>query len=148
MATQATTAARITLPCPHCGTWNRIRADRAADGPKCGACSARIVLDHPILLNDDTFDRVIDQTDVPVFVDFYADWCGPCQMMAPSVATLAAESAGRAVVAKLDTDRSQRVAGRFQIRGIPTSIVFRNGREATRQSGAVPLNTLRAMLRP
>ncbi len=81
-------------------------------------------------------------------MDFYADWCGPCQMMAPSVATLAAESAGRAVVAKLDTDRSQRVAGRFQIRGIPTSIVFRNGREATRQSGAVPLNTLRAMLRP
>ena len=146
MATSASTTARITIPCPHCGTWNRVRADRAQDGPKCGSCAAPIALDHPILLTDATFDRVIGETDVPVFVDFYADWCGPCRMMAPAVEALAKESVGRALVAKLDTDASQRVAGRFQIRGIPTSIVFRHGREVRRQSGAAPLNALRALL--
>ena len=147
MATQSAAAARITLRCGQCGTWNRIRADRAEAGPKCGACKAPIALDHPILLDDDSFDRVVRETDLPVFVDFYADWCGPCHMMAPSVDALARESVGRALVAKLDTDRAQRTAQRFQIRGIPTSIVFRGGREAKRQTGAVPLPALRDMLR-
>ena len=86
------------------------------------------------------------ETEVPILVDFYADWCGPCKMMAPAVETLARESVGRALVAKLDTDAAQRTASRFQIRGIPTSIVFKNGREMKRQTGAVPLATLRAML--
>ncbi|MEP6732573.1 MAG: thioredoxin [bacterium] len=97
-------------------------------------------------LDDDTFDRVINETEIPVLVDFYADWCGPCKMMAPAVETLARETVGRALVAKLDTDNAQRTASRFQIRGIPTSIVFRNGREVKRQTGAVPLATLRGML--
>lgn len=97
-------------------------------------------------LDDTTFDRVLAETDVPVFVDFYADWCGPCKMMAPSVETLARETVGRALIAKLDTDASQRSAGRFQIRGIPTSIVFLRGVEVARQTGAVPLAALRAMI--
>jgi thioredoxin 2 len=98
------------------------------------------------MLDDASFDRVIAETEVPVLVDFYADWCGPCKMMAPAVATLARETVGRALVAKLDTDRAQHSASRFQIRGIPTSIVFVGGKEVKRQTGAVPLATLRAML--
>jgi thioredoxin 2 len=141
------TTRRITLRCPKCAKWNRLDADRAASGPKCGVCGTPFALDHPVRLDDETFDRVIAETDVPVLVDFYADWCGPCKMMAPSVDTLARSSVGRALVAKLDTDASQRTASRFQIRSIPTTIVFRGGKEAARQTGAVPLGTLQAMLR-
>jgi len=144
--TQTTNAPRLTLRCEHCGKWNRIRADKAADGPKCGACGTPMAVDHPVLLDDESFDRVITETEVPVLVDFYADWCGPCKMMAPSVETLARETVGRALVAKLDTEQAQRTAARFQIRGIPTSIVFNSGREIKRQTGAVPLATLRGML--
>ena len=146
MSTETANARKVTIPCPSCGKWNRIRADKATDGPKCGACGAAIALDRPLPLDDSSFDRVIAESEVPVLVDFYADWCGPCKMMAPAVETLARESAGKAIVAKLDTDRAQRSAGRFQIRGIPTSIVFVGGREVKRQTGAVPLATLRAML--
>ena len=96
--------------------------------------------------DDESFDRVVAGTDIPVLVDFYADWCGPCKVMAPAVDTLARESIGRALIAKLDTDRAQRTAAKFQIRGIPTSIVFLQGREVTRQTGAVSLSALRAML--
>ena len=102
--------------------------------------------DLPVHLTDATFQRVIGGTDVPVLVDFYADWCGPCKMMAPSVDRLARETVGSALIAKLDTDASPRTAQQFQIRGIPTSIVFRGGREAARQTGAVPFETLRGML--
>jgi len=144
--TQTTNAPRLTLRCGKCGKWNRIRADKAADGPKCGACGTPMAVDHPVLLDDESFDRVIMETEVPVLVDFYADWCGPCKMMAPSVETLARETVGRALVAKLDTEQAQRTAARFQIRGIPTSIVFNGGREVKRQTGAVPLATLRGML--
>ncbi len=146
MSTETAIDRKLTIPCPSCGKWNRIRADKATDGPKCGACGAAIILDRPLMLDDSTFDRVIAESELPVLVDFYADWCGPCKMMAPSVEALARETAGRALVAKLDTDHAQRSAGRFQIRGIPTSIVFVGGREVKRQTGAVPLATLRAML--
>ncbi|CAN5465375.1 thioredoxin TrxC [soil metagenome] len=146
MSTESASVRKLTIPCPTCGKWNRIRADRIADGPKCGSCGTAIALDRPLMLDDTSFDRVIAESDIPVLVDFYADWCGPCKMMAPSVETLARESSGRALVAKLDTDRAQRSAGRFQIRGIPTSIVFKGGREVKRQTGAVPLATLREML--
>ncbi|HET7187390.1 MAG TPA: thioredoxin [Gemmatimonadaceae bacterium] len=137
---------KITIRCASCAKWNRIDARRAGDGPKCGNCGTPIALDHPVLLDDDSFDRVLAGTDVPVLVDFYADWCGPCKMMAPAVEELARRTIGRAVIAKLDTDASQRTAGRFQIRGIPTSIVFRGGREVKRQAGAVPLAVLEGML--
>ncbi|MEO8337753.1 MAG: thioredoxin [bacterium] len=143
---KTTRSPQLTLHCPTCGKWNRILADKAGNGPKCGSCGTALALDHPVKLDDSTFDRVIAETEVPILVDFYADWCGPCKMMAPSVDTLARETVGRALVAKLDTDAAQRTASRFQIRGIPTSIVFKNGREVKRQTGAVPLATLRGML--
>jgi thioredoxin 2 len=140
-----TATQKITLRCASCATWNRIDARRAADRPKCGSCGTPLALDRPLLLDDDTFDRVIGGTGLPVLVDFYADWCGPCKMMAPAVDALARETVGRAVIAKVDTDASQ-VGIRFQVRGIPTTIVFRGGREAGRQVGAVPISTLRSML--
>ena len=137
----------VTLPCGTCGRWNRIAARRMTDGPKCGVCGAPLHLDHPVLLTDATFDRVIRETTLPILVDFYADWCGPCRMMAPAVDELARTSTGRALVAKLDTDASQKVSARYQIRGIPTVIVFRNGREERRQSGVMSAAALREMVR-
>jgi thioredoxin 2 len=146
VTTQATETRKLTVPCPSCGRLNRIDATRASDGPKCGACGKPMALDHPVHLDEATFDRVIGGTDVPVLVDFYADWCGPCRMMAPSVDRLARETRGTALVAKLDTDAAPRLSQRFQIRGIPTCIVFRHGREAVRQTGAVGYETLRGMV--
>ena len=139
-------APHVTLPCAACGRWNRISARRMTDGPKCGVCAAPLRLEHPILLTDATFDRVIAETTLPVLVDFYADWCGPCRMMAPAIDEMARSSTGRALIAKLDTDASQRVSARFQIRGIPTVIVFRNGREARRESGVMSVAALRGMV--
>jgi thioredoxin 2 len=139
-------AASVTLPCPSCRRWNRIDAGRAGAGPKCGACGAALALDGPLHLDDATFERVIAGSTIPVLVDFYADWCGPCKMMAPAIDQLAREVAGSALVAKLDTEAAPRTAARFAIRGIPTVIVFRGGAEARRQSGAMPLGALRSML--
>jgi thioredoxin 2 len=137
---------RITLRCQFCQSWNRVRAGKVVDKPKCGQCARPMLLERPLKLDDDTFARTIAETDLPVLVDFYADWCGPCKVMAPFVDQLAAGYAGRALVAKLDTDAAQRTAAGFDIRGIPTSIVFVKGKEVARQTGAVPLAELKALL--
>ena len=144
--TEPETARRITLRCQFCETWNRVDAARASERPKCGKCARPLLLDRPIVLNDDTFTRTVEGTSLPVLVDFYADWCGPCKMMAPAVDALAAQQQGRALVAKLDTERAQATARAFGIRGIPTVIVFRGGREVARRSGALPPAELAAML--
>ena len=138
--------AHLTLRCQFCDTWNRVDAERAADRPKCGSCSRFLLLDRPYPLFADSFARTIAEAEVPVFVDFYADWCGPCRMMAPAVDELALRNVGKALVAKLDTDRAQEISQSFGIRGIPTSIVFKDGQEVTRQSGALPLPMLQEML--
>src|SRR4051794_25522744 len=145
-AAPATPAARVTVRCPFCQTWNRIDASRASDRPKCGKCAKPILLDRPIALDDETFARTIEGSALPVLVDFYADWCGPCKMMAPHVDELARDHLGQAIVAKVDTDRHQRTAGGFAIRGIPTSILFHRGKEVARQVGAVPKAGLEALL--
>ena len=137
---------KLTVRCLFCNTWNRIEASKVADGPKCGKCAKPILLERPIPLNDETFARTISESDVPVAVDFYADWCGPCRMMAPAVDALAAHLQGRALVAKLNTDHSSRTASSFNIRGIPTTIVFKGGKEVARQSGAMPLEGLKQLM--
>jgi thioredoxin 2 len=139
---------RLTLRCQFCETWNRVDAAKAENRPKCGKCGRPILLDRPFPLTDETFRRTIESAELPVLVDFYADWCGPCKMMAPDVDALAREQQGKALIAKLDTDRNQQTAGAFQIRGIPTVIVFRDGKEVERQSGAVKKAVLEAMLAP
>ncbi len=142
----APAAKHLTLSCQFCHTWNRIDAARAADRPKCGKCGKPMLLDHPVALDDDTFARTIADAEVPVLVDFYADWCGPCKMMAPFVDAVARQYVGKALVAKLDTDRAQRTAGGFGIRGIPTTIVFKGGKEVDRRVGAIQQRDLEAML--
>ena len=137
---------RLTLRCQFCETWNRIDAARAVDKPKCGSCGKPMLLDRPVKLDDDTFQRTISESQVPVLVDFYADWCGPCKMMAPFVDELAAKYIGKALVVKLDTDRAQRAAAPFGIRGIPTTIVFKDGKAAVQKAGAMPLPALEELL--
>jgi thioredoxin len=104
------------------------------------------LLDRPWILHADSFQRTLDDSELPVLVDFYADWCGPCKVMAPAVDELAAKYQGRALIAKLNTDHAQEISQSFGIRGIPTTIVFEKGRELRRQSGAMPLSALEAML--
>lgn len=137
---------KATIRCPFCQSWNRVDLARAADRPRCGNCARPILLDRPIPLDDETFARTIEASGVPVLVDFYADWCGPCKIMAPVLDQLAAARQGRLLVGKLDTDRSQAIAQRFGIRGIPTFILFEGGKELRRQSGAMPLATLQALV--
>jgi thioredoxin 2 len=144
--TTQTPSPTLTIQCQFCQTWNRIDATRAADRPKCGKCSRPILLDRPLKLTDETFDRTIATAEVPVLVDFYADWCGPCKVMAPYVDQLASKVTGRALVAKLDTDASPKTAQKFDIRGIPSVIVFRGGTAVSQQAGAVPLAALEKML--
>jgi thioredoxin 2 len=137
---------KLTLRCQFCETWNRIDASRASDQPKCGKCGKPMRLDRPVTLNDDTFQRTIAESQIPVFVDFYADWCGPCKMMAPYVDELAAKNVGIALVAKVNTDHAQRAAAPFNIRGIPTSIVFKDGKPVVQKAGAMPLAGLEQLL--
>lgn len=146
MEPEKSAAETLTVRCQFCETWNRIDAAKVADGPKCGKCARPILLERPVTLTDETFARTIGESDVPVAVDFYADWCGPCRMMAPAVDALASQVQGRALVAKLNTDHSAKTAGAFGIRGIPTMIVFHGGKEVARQSGAMPIEELKQLL--
>lgn len=141
------TNSRATLPCLFCQKWNRVDVSKAANRPKCGSCGKPILLDRPFPLTGESFARVIEASEVPVLVDFYADWCGPCKQMAPWVDEVARRYEGRALVAKLNTDHAPEISRQFGIRGIPTTIVFQGGREAARQVGAVPLAGLDAMLK-
>lgn len=135
-----------TVACPFCSTLNRIALSRLAQGPKCGSCGRPILLDRPLHVSDDTFQQVLNGTDIPVLVDFYADWCGPCKVMAPTLDQLAHDRLGEVLVLKLDTDRNPVTSNGFGIRGIPTVILFDHGRETARQTGAVPRGQLDALL--
>jgi thioredoxin 2 len=141
-----TTTRHVTIRCPFCQRWNRVDASRVSNRPKCGECSRPLLLDRPLPLGDDDFQRTITESELPVLVDFYADWCGPCKMMAPAIDDIAARWQGRALVAKVNTDLAQRTAMSFNIRGIPTSIVFVGGQEKARQTGAVAGEVLEEML--
>ena len=129
---------KATVACPFCSTMNRVQLGRLADRPVCGECGKPLLLDRPIKVGDADLERVVAGSDVPVLVDFYAEWCGPCKIMAPVLDDLARERAGEVLVAKLDTDRSPGMARKFEIRGVPTLVAFAGGREVAREVGAVP----------
>jgi len=138
---------KVTVRCIFCEKLNRVDLAKLAEAmPKCGECARPILLDRPVKVTDVEFDRVIADAEVPVIVDFYADWCGPCKMMAPVFDDLAREQMGKVLVAKLDTDRNPRTTQALGVRGIPTLIVFRGGKEVARQVGAVPRQAVEKML--
>ena len=136
-----------TVACPFCQTLNRVDLTRLEQHPKCGNCGKPILLDRPIAISDATFDKVTTDTTVPVVVDFYADWCGPCKIMAPLLDDAALRRAGEMLVVKLDTDKNPITGQRFGIKGIPTLIAFRKGQEVGRRVGAVPPAELEAFLK-
>lgn len=139
-------ASKATVACPHCGRLNRVDLARAADGPKCGVCAKSMPLDRPMRLTDAEFDRVVADSPVPVLVDFYADWCPPCKMMAPTLDQVARDRTGRALVAKVDTDANPGLARRFRIASIPTLIAFKGGAEVGRELGAIPRQRVDALI--
>ncbi|HET9440674.1 MAG TPA: thioredoxin [Longimicrobiales bacterium] len=129
--------ATATVPCNFCSALNHVDLARIAQRPKCGQCSRLLLLDRPLRLSDSQFDRIVNDAHVRVLVDFYADWCAPCKAMAPAIDEFAHEHPGQVLVGKMDTDRNPQTAARFGIRGIPTLIVFENGSEIKRQTGAM-----------
>jgi thioredoxin 2 len=138
----------MIVPCSSCSRSNRVPAGRLNGTARCAACKAPLVpLAHPVaIVSADEFDELIRDSPVPVLVDFWAAWCGPCRAVAPEVAKLASQRTGSVVVAKVDTDALPDVAGRFGIRSIPTLILFRHGSETKRLSGAMSADAIGAKL--
>ena len=125
------------IVCPHCHAVNRIPSSRLSEQPKCGSCHDALFGGKPLELNEDNFHKHVSRSDIPVVVDFWAEWCGPCKMMAPEFERAGAELGSAARLAKLDTEQAQSIAARFGIRSIPTMVMFRHGREVARQAGAM-----------
>ena len=127
----------MLIGCPSCGTLNRVPPERLAEGPSCGKCKAALLDGKPVPVSEASFDAAVLRTELPVVVDFWADWCGPCHAMAPGFERAAAELKPRVRFAKLDTEAAPGIAARYGIRGIPTLILFQAGKEAARVSGAM-----------
>ncbi len=130
---------KTQLVCPHCSAVNRIPTSRLGDKPRCGKCKKPLFTGHPVELTDQNFAKVIQKSGVPVIVDFWAEWCGPCKMMAPAFAEASALLEPQFILAKLNTEVAQQTAAQFGIRSIPSILMFKNGQEVARQAGA--LNT-------
>ena len=129
--------ANVTLACQFCTTLNKIDLSRHNQRPKCAECGKPFLLDRPVKVDEEHFDATVLKSEVPVLVDFYADWCGPCRMMAPVLDEIANAQAGKLLVAKVDTDRSPTVSQRYGIRSIPFFGRFENGQMVRSVVGAV-----------
>jgi len=129
--------ATLKIACSHCQTLNRVPTQRLADDPVCGKCGHELLDGRPIELTDATFDAFTARTELPVVVDFWAPWCGPCVAMAPQFEQAARQLKGRVLLAKVNSDNNPQTAGRLGIRSLPTLVRLQAGRELARQSGAV-----------
>jgi thioredoxin 2 len=137
----------VLITCPHCEATNRVPTERLSEQPNCGRCGAALLQGKPVALTDANFDEVIDAVDVPVLVDFWAPWCGPCLAMAPAFGQAAKTLDGAALLVKVNSDDNPALSARFGIRSIPTLVRIERGRETARQSGAVPASAIVALAR-
>jgi thioredoxin 2 len=137
----------MLVVCPSCAGVNRVPAARLGEGPKCGTCRSALFTGHSVALTAATFDAHVGRGGLPVIVDFWAPWCGPCRSMAPAFERAAAELEPRVRLAKVDTEAEPGLGARFGIRSIPTLVAFRGGREVARQSGALDAASLVAWVR-
>lgn len=140
-------AASLIVVCPQCHAPNRVPAERLGDDGTCGKCRQALFAGHPVELDARSFDVHAGRSDLPLVVDFWAPWCGPCRMMAPAFEQVARELEPQVRLAKVNTEQEQGLAARFGIRSIPTVALFRGGREVARQAGAMDAGTLSRWIR-
>jgi thioredoxin 2 len=145
--TDAEAEPKSTLyPCSACGATNRIQGPRVGDDPQCGRCHKKIFPRHAVTVTDDSWQREVEQSPIPVLVDFWAPWCGPCRTVGPMLEEVARERGGKLKIAKLNVDENPRLSARFGVQAIPTMILFRGAVELDQIRGAVPKSVLEGRL--